>query len=88
MDTTVTLHIPDVVGPLIYITLEMWVNAQHDGRPAERRWRPPFNATVWLTLTTLTITLGIGPRSSLSLLPAWWLFFWIFSSSLISPCLY
>jgi len=22
----------------------MWVNAQRDGRPAEHRWRPPFNA--------------------------------------------
>ena len=22
----------------------MWVNAQHDGRPAEYRWRPLFNA--------------------------------------------
>jgi len=32
--------------------LEMWVNAQHDGRPAEYRWRPLFNAAVWLTPTT------------------------------------
>ena len=24
--------------------LEMWANAQHDGRPAERRWRPVFDA--------------------------------------------
>jgi len=23
---------------------EMWANAQHDGRPAEYRWRPLFNA--------------------------------------------
>jgi len=21
----------------------MWANAQRDGRPAEYRWRPPFN---------------------------------------------
>jgi len=28
--------------------LEMWANAQHDGRPAEYRWRPLFNAAVWL----------------------------------------
>ena len=28
--------------------LEMWSNAQRDGRPAEYRWRPLFNATVWL----------------------------------------
>ena len=30
----------------------MWANAQRDGRPAEYRWRPLLNATVWLTLTT------------------------------------
>jgi len=24
--------------------LEMWANAQADGRPAEHRWRPLFNA--------------------------------------------
>ena len=30
----------------------MWVNAQRDGRPAEYRWRPLFNAAVWLTSTT------------------------------------
>ena len=30
----------------------MWANAQCDGRPAEHRWRPLFNAAVWLTPTT------------------------------------
>jgi len=25
--------------------LEMWANAQRDGRPAEHKWRPLFNAT-------------------------------------------
>ena len=30
----------------------MWANAQRDGRPAEYRWRPLFNAAVWLTPTT------------------------------------
>ena len=30
----------------------MWANAQRDGRAAEYRWRPLFNAAVWLTLTT------------------------------------
>jgi len=30
------------------IQLEMWANAQRDGRPAECRWRPLFNAAVWL----------------------------------------
>ena len=24
--------------------LEVWANAQRDGRPAEYRWRPLFNA--------------------------------------------
>jgi len=32
--------------------LEMRANAQRDGRPAEYRWRPLFNAAVWLTPTT------------------------------------
>jgi len=26
------------------IELEMWANAQRDGRPVEHRWRPLFNA--------------------------------------------
>ena len=30
--------------------LEMW--AQRDGRPVEYRWRPLFDATVWLTPTS------------------------------------
>ena len=30
----------------------MWANAQCDGHPAEYRWRPLFNATVWLMPTT------------------------------------
>ena len=29
----------------------MWANAQRDGRPAEYRWRPLFNAAVWLMPT-------------------------------------
>ena len=32
--------------------LEMWASAQRDGRPAKYRWRPLFNAAVWLTPTT------------------------------------
>ena len=31
----------------------MWANAQRDGRPAEYRWRPLFNAALWLTPTIL-----------------------------------
>jgi len=30
----------------------MWANAQRDGRPAEYRWRPLFNAAVLLTPTS------------------------------------
>ena len=30
------------------VKLEMWANAKRDGRPAEYRWRPLFNAAVWL----------------------------------------
>jgi len=33
----------------------MWANAQRDGRPAEYRWRPLFNASVWLTPTTRVV---------------------------------
>jgi len=29
---------------VIHIQLEMWANAQRDGRRAEYRWRPLFNA--------------------------------------------
>jgi len=32
--------------------LEMWANAQRDGRPAGYRWRPLLNTAVWLTPTT------------------------------------
>jgi len=32
--------------------LEMWANAQRDGRPVEYRWRPLFIAAVWLTRTS------------------------------------
>jgi len=30
----------------------MWANVQRDGRPAEYKWHPLFNAAVWLTPTT------------------------------------
>jgi len=29
---------------LNHTQLEIWANAQRDGRPAEYRWRPLFNA--------------------------------------------
>ena len=37
---------------VLHSELEMWANAQRDGRPAEYRWRPLFNTAVWLTPTT------------------------------------
>jgi len=30
-----------------YAKQEMWANAQRDGRPAEYRWRPLFNAAMF-----------------------------------------
>jgi len=34
-----------VINPLtVYSKLEMWANAQLDGRPAKHRWRRQFNA--------------------------------------------
>jgi len=44
--------ITQTISAEISTKLEMWANAQRDGRPAEYRWRPLFNATVWLTPTT------------------------------------
>ena len=29
---------------ILYCKPRMWANAQPDGRPAEHRWRPLFNA--------------------------------------------
>ena len=37
------------VNPVI---TRMWANAQRDGRPADHRWCPLFNAAVWLMPTT------------------------------------
>ena len=33
----------------------MWAIAQRDGRPAEYRWRPLFNAAVWLLTPTTRV---------------------------------
>ena len=41
-----------VVGVGSVIITRMWADAQRDGRPAKYRWRPLFNAAVWLTPTT------------------------------------
>jgi len=37
------------------IELEMWANAQRDGRPAEYRWRPMFNAACSLIGHAVTL---------------------------------
>jgi len=42
-----------VLANIPSIILEMWASAQCDGRPAEYRWHPLFNAAVWLMPTTV-----------------------------------
>ena len=49
--------------------LEMWANAQRDGRPAEYRWRPLFNAAVWLTPTTRVLCSNTAKTQNLLKLP-------------------
>ena len=39
-----TLKTREIIPYKNIIILEMWANAQRDGRPAEYRWRPLFNA--------------------------------------------
>jgi len=34
----------EVTNLQLLILTRMWANAQRDGRPAEHRWRPLFNA--------------------------------------------
>jgi len=48
----------------IHWKLEMWANAQRDGRPAEYRWRPLFNAAVWLTPATRCRTVTLPRRET------------------------
>jgi len=38
----------------------MWANAERDGCRAEYRWRPLFNAAVWLTLTTRVLCSNVA----------------------------
>jgi len=46
----------------------MWANAQRDGRRAKYRWRPLFNAAVWLTpTTTVPCSNGAKTRNPLKL---------------------
>jgi len=42
-DSALGLLPPLLFGPNEW-ELEMWANAQRDGRPAEYRWRPLFSA--------------------------------------------
>jgi len=37
-------QLPDKSSDEVYLQTRMWANAQRDGRPAEHRWRPLFNA--------------------------------------------
>ena len=41
---TINIIDPFMVRWYACLILEMWANAQRDGRPAEHRWRPLFNA--------------------------------------------
>jgi len=45
--------------------LEMRANAQPDGRPVEYRWRPLFNAAVWLTPTSVQCSNAAKTRNPL-----------------------
>ena len=48
------------------LQLEMWANAQPDGRPAEYRWRPVLNAAKFglrLLVECRAVTLPIGAVS-------------------------
>ena len=47
----------------------LWANAQRDGRPAEYRWRPLFNAAVWLTPTTRVLCSNAAKTRNLLKLP-------------------
>jgi len=44
------------------LKLEMWANAQRDGRPAVYRWRPVFSAAIWLMPTTIECRAVTLPR--------------------------
>ena len=45
----------------------MWVNAQRRGHPAKYRWRPLFNAAVWLTPTRVLCSNAAKTRNPLKL---------------------
>ena len=47
-----TLSVSVLFLPPFHGELEMWANAQRDGRPAEYRWRPLFNAAKFADAST------------------------------------
>ena len=47
------------------LQLELWANAQRDGRPAEHRWRPLFNGAVWLTPTSTCRAVTLPRRETI-----------------------
>jgi len=51
-DSLTTFILPSPSELLQYNETRMCANAQSDGSPAEYRWCPLFNVTVWLTPTT------------------------------------
>ena len=46
------MNLITVISNAEYAKTRLWADGQRDGRPAEYRWRPLFNAAVWLTPTT------------------------------------
>jgi len=65
------VHTDATAAQLYMYKLEMWANAQRDGRPAEYRWRPLFNAAkcaLWFLLSIFFyLSLSIFfPRQNLS----------------------
>jgi len=42
----------------------MWADAQRDGRPAEYRWHPLFNAAVWLCKTQNPLKFAGVPQTN------------------------
>ena len=49
----------------------MWANAQRDGRPAEYRWRPLFNAAKFGSRPLLDYR-AVTPRTRTTVLSRFW----------------
>jgi len=50
----------------------MWANVQRDGRPAEYKWRPLFNAAVWLAKTRNRLKFAGVPQTNETISDASW----------------